>query len=143
MRGRYDRLRTWWTLARLTWASLGDGGDRTHAPALTAILLEDVLRRPILYEDGRGLSYLLYPGENAEVYLQHDGNYEVAETRFCEREVRRGAVVFDVGANVGLYTLLFRNSSAPRAPFTRSSPKRRTSGGCRRMSPSTATRTST
>jgi len=84
--------------------------DRTRRRArarLEALLLDRVLRRPIVYEDERGFRYVLYPGENARAYLENRGNYEVGETDLCERLVRRRMTTFDVGANIGLYSLLF------------------------------------
>jgi FkbM family methyltransferase len=72
-----------------------------------SLVLERVVRRPIVYTDDRGLRYVLYPGENARAYLEHSGNYEVHEAAFCERTISPGATVIDVGANIGLYTLLF------------------------------------
>lgn len=36
----------------------------------------------------------------------HDGNYDEPFTRFLQRTLRPGDVAFDVGANVGLFTLL-------------------------------------
>jgi len=80
---------------------------RLRRIATEVLLLERVWRRPLVFEDARGLRYVLYPGENARVYLEHEGNYEVEETALCERVVEAGTVVFDVGANIGLYTLLF------------------------------------
>jgi FkbM family methyltransferase len=74
--------------------------------AKEAFLLERVWRRPIVFEDSRGLLFVLYPDENARVYLEHRGNYEIEETAFCERVVKPGAVVADVGANIGLYSVL-------------------------------------
>ena len=71
------------------------------------LLLERVLKRPFVFEDARGLRYVLYPGENARAYLDNRGNYEVAETLFCESVLRPGDVAVDIGANIGLYTLLF------------------------------------
>jgi FkbM family methyltransferase len=71
------------------------------------LMLERVLRRPFVFEDARGLRYVLYPGENAAAYLNNRGNYEIAETRLCERLLQPGDVAVDVGANIGLYTLLF------------------------------------
>jgi FkbM family methyltransferase len=70
-------------------------------------VLDRVLRRPVLYTDRHGLKYELKPGENARVYFEHSGNYEVAETRFCEQLLRPGDVVIDGGANIGLYSMLF------------------------------------
>jgi FkbM family methyltransferase len=70
-------------------------------------VLDRLLRRPVLYTDRRGLRYELFPGENARVYFEHGGNYEVGETLFCERVLRDGDVALDGGANIGLYSMLF------------------------------------
>jgi FkbM family methyltransferase len=87
---------------------------RSLRSRIEALLLERVLRRPFVFEDGRGLRYVLYPGENARAYIEHRGNYELAETRFCERLLRPGDVAVDVGANIGLYTLLFSALVGPQ-----------------------------
>lgn len=68
---------------------------------------EQLLQFPVVYKDQNDLVYILYPGQNAEIYLRNQGNYEVAETRFCIKYIQPGMVIFDVGANIGLYTLLF------------------------------------
>jgi len=68
---------------------------------------EKMLNLPIVYTDQQDLRYVLYPGQNAEIYFQNQGNYEVSETRFCINHIQPGMVIFDVGANIGLYTLLF------------------------------------
>lgn len=68
--------------------------------------IETLIRRPILYRDQYGLEYLLYPGQNAQAYFENRGNYEVRETKFCIQYVRRGMVACDVGAHIGLYSLL-------------------------------------
>jgi FkbM family methyltransferase len=80
---------------------------RSLRARIETLLLERVLRRPFVFEDSRGLRYVLYPGENAAAYLDNRGNYEIAETRLCERLLQPGDVAVDVGANIGLYTLLF------------------------------------
>ncbi len=80
---------------------------RSLRSRIETLLLERVLRRPFVYEDSRGLRYVLYPGENAAAYLDNRGNYEIAETRLCERLLQPGDAAVDVGANIGLYTLLF------------------------------------
>jgi FkbM family methyltransferase len=100
------RVRTVLELARRSWRALGDPTSVTRRAELESFVLDHVVRRPIVFEDGRGLRYVLHPDENARAYLEHDGNYEVAETRFCERVVRAGWTVFDVGAHIGIYTLL-------------------------------------
>ena len=43
----------------------------------------------------------------------HDGSYDVPFTRFLERTLRPGEVAFDVGANVGLFTLLMARIVGP------------------------------
>ena len=86
---------------------------RSVRSRIEAFLLERVLRRPFVLRDRRGLQYILYPGENAQAYLASRGNYEVAETLFCERALRSGDVAVDVGANIGLYTLLFSRLVGP------------------------------
>jgi FkbM family methyltransferase len=113
--GRTERrLPTVARLAWLAWRSLSRRSDRTRQAELEAFLLDRVVQRPLLFEDGRGLRYVLRPHENAAAYLANDGNYEVAETRFCERLLRPGATAFDVGANIGLYSLLFSDLVGPR-----------------------------
>jgi FkbM family methyltransferase len=74
---------------------------------LRRLLWERAVGLPVVFEDSHGLRYVLNPGENAGIYLANDGNYEVRETRFCERVLRPGMSAFDVGANIGLYTMLF------------------------------------
>lgn len=100
-----DRLRT---ATGLAWRALR--GDRAE---LEAYVLDEVVRRPIVYEDSRGLRYILRPGENARVYLEYDGNYEVPESRFCERYLQPGMTALDAGAHIGLYTLLFARLVGP------------------------------
>lgn len=75
--------------------------------ALEAFVLERVLRRPVVYDDRHGLRYVLRPRENAAAYFRARGNYEIAETEHCAHYLRPGMVAFDVGAHIGLYTLLF------------------------------------
>ena len=87
---------------------------RSLRSRLDSLLLERVLKRPFVFEDRRGLRYVLYPNENAQAYLDNGGNYELAETRYCERVLRPGDVAVDVGANIGLYTLLFSQLVGPR-----------------------------
>lgn len=81
----------------------GRHGRRARADTF---LLDRVIRRPVVFTDDRGLSYVLYPNENAGVYLSSGGNYELDEVRFCERTIEPGNMVLDVGANIGLYALL-------------------------------------
>jgi FkbM family methyltransferase len=75
--------------------------------------LDRIRRRPIVFTDARGLRYELRPDENGGIYFRHRGNYEVAETLFCERHLRAGDTAIDVGANIGLYSLLFAKLVGP------------------------------
>jgi len=68
---------------------------------------ENILGYPIIFTDKHDLKYILYPGQNAQVYFQNNGNYELAETNYCLKEIKKGMTVFDIGANIGLYSLLF------------------------------------
>ncbi len=99
-------LRTLWRYARAR-------TPEARAAALQALSLGTGRRYPILFRDRHGLEYLLYPDQNAEVYLANNGNYEIGETEFCLQHVAPGSVVFDVGANIGLYTLLFAKCAGP------------------------------
>jgi FkbM family methyltransferase len=99
-------LRTAWRYARARTPEAGEA-------ALQALGVGGALRYPILFRDRHGLEYLLYPGENAEIYLANHGNYEVAETEFCLKQIAPGMTAFDVGANIGLYTLLFAKCAGP------------------------------
>ena len=74
---------------------------------ILAIAIEKIVRRPILFQDQYELQYLLYPDHSPAVYFRNNGNYEVRETRLCLNFVSSGMTVIDVGANIGLYTLLF------------------------------------
>lgn len=75
--------------------------------------LDSMRRRPVVFTDRHGLRYELQPGENARVYFEHDGNYEVEETRFCEQWLRPGNTALDIGANIGLSALLFAKLVGP------------------------------
>ncbi|MGN6799132.1 MAG: FkbM family methyltransferase [Gaiellaceae bacterium] len=78
----------------------------TRRARLDTFLLDRVIRRPIVFTDDHGLRYVLYPGENAGVYIGSGGNYEVSEVRFCEQHLQPGGTLLDVGGNIGLYALL-------------------------------------
>ena len=68
---------------------------------------DEVVALPILFTDNDGLRFVLHPGRNEGVYVEAGGNYETDEVALCRRLVRPGTTVFDVGANIGMYSLLF------------------------------------
>ncbi|HWD78266.1 MAG TPA: FkbM family methyltransferase [Kribbella sp.] len=53
----------------------------------------------------QGLSWELDLRDNLQAVLYYAGRYEPAVRRFLRRELRRGDVVLDVGANIGLHAL--------------------------------------
>ena len=72
---------------------------------IKVFLFEYILRLPIIFTDRNKLKFVLYPGQNARVYFENKGNYEVIETLFCEKYIKPGMTIFDVGANIGMYSL--------------------------------------
>jgi FkbM family methyltransferase len=75
--------------------------------------LENIVRLPVVFTDKENLQYVLYPNENSEAYIRNNGNYEVSETIFCKQSLKAGMTVFDIGANIGLYSLLFASLVGP------------------------------
>lgn len=66
-------------------------------------------RRSFIARDAGGFRYRLYPEEPIETLFANGylGHPELGEQAFCRNTVTRGMTVFDVGANIGQYTLLF------------------------------------
>lgn len=62
-----------------------------------------ILRGPL-----RGMKWIKGAGPNAWV-----GTYEVARVQPLAQEVSRGALVYDIGANVGIYSLLASLRTGP------------------------------
>lgn len=87
----------------LRWAKCSSAREREDFWRVFAF--ERIVRLPVLFTDKSGLKFVLYPGQNAQVYFKNDGNYEVAEMRYVEGAVRPGMTVIDVGANIGMYAL--------------------------------------
>lgn len=93
---------------------IGETDPRRVEALIKTYGLEHFLRMPVLYTDQYGLNYLLYPGQNAEVYFHHRGNYETGEIQVLKDLVEPGMTVLDIGANIGLYTLLFAKWTGTR-----------------------------
>lgn len=70
-----------------------------------------MLRFPILSGPLRGVRWRLDGG--GKVLRVLSGTYEPEQTRRALELVRRGATVFDVGAHIGYYTLLFSRLAGP------------------------------
>lgn len=69
-------------------------------------LVFDELREPIVMRWRHGLQVLITPGDETSRALFVSGAYEPASMLAVQRFLFPGAVLFDVGANVGLYTLV-------------------------------------
>jgi FkbM family methyltransferase len=76
-------------------------------------LVANVIRGPVAFTDRFGVRYLLYPSDALYETFLNQGSYERAEQEFCARYVQPGMTVLDVGANHGVYTLLFAKLAAP------------------------------
>ena len=100
-------------LLRTLWRTLRAPTPEAGQAAVNALAMDSFARYPILFHDRHDLEYLLYPDQNAEIYLANNGNYEIGETEFCLARLRSDMIVFDVGANIGLYTLLFARQVGP------------------------------
>ncbi|HEY4309111.1 MAG TPA: FkbM family methyltransferase [Pirellulales bacterium] len=61
----------------------------------------------------RGAWFQLHLKNMLDVYLYYSGYCDYAETRFLELNLRPGDVVFDVGANLGYYSLLAARKVSP------------------------------
>lgn len=92
---------------RLLWNSWQNPNPERQEAMILDFCLEHLMCKPIVYTDQYELKYILYPGQNAKVYFENLGNYEVGETQFCLQTIKPGMITFDVGSNIGLYTLLF------------------------------------
>lgn len=71
------------------------------------------LQRPIVMPWRRGLQVVITPGEETSRALFVSGEYEPVSMAALERFLSPGAVFLDVGANVGLFTLIASRSVGP------------------------------
>jgi FkbM family methyltransferase len=85
------------------WAKSGSPQERKAFWRTFAF--EHLMDLPVVFTDQNGMRFVLYPGQNAEVYFKNQGNYEVAETRYCESYLKPGMIALDVGANIGMYAI--------------------------------------
>ena len=64
-------------------------------------------RRPFRFIDRYGHSYFLDPAVDQLFYLvYHKGHEDEAEFAYCRNFISKGMTVFDIGANMGLYSLI-------------------------------------
>lgn len=77
----------------------------TAAEGVRQLVFEE-LREPIVMRWRHGLQVLITPGEETSRALFVSGAYEPTSMLALQRFLFPGAVLFDVGANIGLYTLV-------------------------------------
>jgi len=90
--------------------------DRQHRnAALATLFVKKIVRKPIVFPDRNGFQYIILPEE--DIYsLYHNGYLgypEIAEQEFCKKVLRPGMTVFDIGAHIGQFTLLFASLVGP------------------------------
>ncbi len=68
---------------------------------------------PTRFRDRHGLTYLLEPTDDVELYRRHHGWFEEAEQAFVVRHLRPGMTAVDVGAYIGVYTCLMARLVGP------------------------------
>jgi FkbM family methyltransferase len=83
------------------------------AARLGAAWVRRVLRRRVPFRDRYGLRYYLEPTDDLALYLTHRGWFEVGEQEFVRRYLRPGMTAVDVGAYIGVYTLLMARQVGP------------------------------
>ena len=72
-----------------------------------SFLVERVVKMPVVFTDRYGLRYILYETDRPYNRLRYDGLADIHELDFCRSHSRSGMTCFDVGANYGIYSLLF------------------------------------
>lgn len=80
---------------------------------IKCIIFENILKYPIVYEDKLNLKYILYPNQNAGVYITSGGNYEIGELNICKTLIKEDMTVLDIGANIGMYSIPFSKFVGP------------------------------
>lgn len=88
------------------------GGARRQALG-RAFIAQEVLGEPVAFTDRFGVQVLLYPSDDLVDRYTNEGYNERFEQDFCASFLKPGMTAFDVGANYGLYALLFARLAGP------------------------------
>lgn len=91
---------------------------------LKAFWVRRLLRRRILFRDRYGLIYGLEPTDDLALYFTNRGWFEKAEQEFCRRYLQPGMTAFDVGAYIGVYSLLMAQAVGQRGRIHAFEPSR-------------------
>ena len=90
--------------------------DVRHLKALLfTFILRRVIKKPIVFPDRNGFQFIIHPEEHiySLFYRGYLGYPEIGEQEYCKKILRPGMTVFDVGANIGQFTMLFASLVAP------------------------------
>jgi FkbM family methyltransferase len=86
---------------------LGHPGPKRRSALGRAYIAQEVLREPVVFTDRFDVQMLLYPSDDLIDRYANEGYNERREQDFCVSYLKPGMTTFDVGANYGLYALLF------------------------------------
>ncbi|MCW2989889.1 MAG: putative methyltransferase [Solirubrobacterales bacterium] len=92
---------------------LGRAKSAEQAALGREYIAQNVLREPVGFTDRFGIQVLLYPSDNLYDRYVHRGYNEVREQDFTARYLKPGMTTVDVGANYGLYSLMFAKLAGP------------------------------
>src|SRR5204863_14161 len=65
-------------------------------------------RAPVILEDVYGIRFVLYPWDHVLLEKHLSRRNYVSEFEAMKKIIKKGDTVFDVGANIGLHSVLFR-----------------------------------
>lgn len=68
---------------------------------------------PVILRDAHGIRFVLYPWDRPNLLYLLRRTHDVAEFQAIPRLMRPGDVAFDIGANVGFYTVLLSRLCGP------------------------------
>lgn len=90
--------------------------NRQHRrAALATFIVRKIVRKPIVLSDRNGFQYIVLPEEYiySLFYDGYLGYPEIGEQEFCKKILQPGMTVFDIGAHIGQFTLLFASLVGP------------------------------
>lgn len=103
-----DRLRSYLRLCGSIWQAPGNQGHQLQALARSILWLlnKKTLRRRWTLPSWPGQRFYCHPGSViADHFIHHSPWFDAAVSRFLEEWLRPGDTFWDIGANIGLYTL--------------------------------------
>ena len=89
--------------------------SRHRLATLQTFVVRNLLKTPVIYSDRNSFQYIVFPEEHiySLFYNGYLGYPEIVEQEFCKKILRPDMTVFDVGAHIGQFTLLFASLVGP------------------------------